>query len=148
MRVLSATKRACSCVAAAVLLALAACHHNGTSASVANARIPRDAARFSVDSTSDTTVIFRGAEASWLRVGMRAHAVDPLQSDALIARLTLVAVDSDRVVARITGKVSQLSPAHVVLVVRPQKSWWRDHRFWLGLVGGAIFGGSIGFALH
>ena len=75
-------------------------------------------------------------------------AVDPAQSDALLARLTLVKVDTDRVVASITGKVSQISTTHVVLIVRPRTSWWRDHQFLFGAVGGAVLGGLTGFALR
>lgn len=144
---LRARRRAYSHLGAALLLVTVACRQ-GTSASVANARIPRDAARFTIDSTDDTTVIFRRAEAAWLRPGMKAHAVDPAQSDALLARLTLVKVDTDRVVASITGKVSQISTTHVVLIVRPRTSWWRDHQFLFGAVGGAVLGGLTGFALR
>ena len=143
-------QRAVSTMGVSTLL-LTACQHRPPATADKTptvARIPRDAARFSIDSTSDTTVVFRGLEADWLRTGMRGHAVDPLQHDALIARLTIMSVDTNRVVAVITGKVSQVSTTNVVLLVRPQKSWQRDHRFWFGAIGGVVVGAIVGSAVH
>ncbi|MEP6781079.1 MAG: hypothetical protein ABJC26_14385 [Gemmatimonadaceae bacterium] len=77
---------------------------------------------------------------------MRAHVVDPAQRDALIARLTITSVDTQRVVAKITGKVSQVAASHAVLVERPDKSWWRDHRFWFGAIAGGTIGALVGSA--
>ncbi|MEP6765383.1 MAG: hypothetical protein ABJB66_13780 [Gemmatimonadaceae bacterium] len=143
-------RRAFSLVSLAVLM-LAACQHQTTQpeaiAPVSN-RMPRNPARFLIDSASDTTVVFRGSEAHWLRVGMRANVVDPAQRDALIARVTIMSVDTARVVATITGKVSQVSASHAVLIALPEKSWWRDHRFWFGAIVGAIAGAFAGSASH
>lgn len=76
----------------------------------------------------------------WLRVGMRGHAVDPTQRDALIARLTVQRVDTSGIVAMIDGRVAQVSTTHVVLVVKPTVAWWRDLRFWTGAGAGVVAG--------
>jgi hypothetical protein len=125
---------------AIVVMLLASCHRGAVNSeeSTSNAPIPRDAARFSISTTNDTMVVFRPLEARWLRVGMRGHAVDPQQRDALIARLTIVSIDTGSVVAKITGQVSQVSATHVVLMVRPRVSWWHDSHFWLGAVTGIV----------
>jgi hypothetical protein len=127
----------------AVLLVATACHRGAPVAAdfaTGPTAIPRDAARFSITSSNDTTVVFRPLEAKWVRAGMRAHAVDPLQRDAIIARLTILHVDTANVVARITGQVSPVSVNHVVLVVRPRVAWWHDLHFWLGAGAGAALG--------
>lgn len=127
--------------AAGCVLSAAACHSGrGAEAELGSLRIPRDAARFSIASTTDSTLTFRPLEVQWLRVGMRGHAVDPTQRDALIARLTIQRMDSSGIVANIDGRVAQVSTTHVVLMVRPVVSWWRDKRFWLGAGAGLLTG--------
>lgn len=107
-------------------------------------RIPRDAARFSISTTNDSTVTFRPIEVKWLRVGMRGHAVDPTQRDALIARLTIQRMDTSGIVAMIDGRVAQVSTTHVVLMVKPTIPWWKDKRFWGGSLGGIVVGALVG----
>ena len=128
-----------------VLTLLVGCHR-GTAATEpksSNAVIPRDAARFSIASTNDSMVTFNAAEVTWLRVGMRGHAVDPARRDALIARLTIVRVDTAGVTASITGQVSQVGTTHVVLVARPRTSWWHQRLFWTGATAGAALGAAV-----
>lgn len=135
MRQLS-TLAACFCV-----VSVLACHQfSSAERKQANFRIPRDAARFSISVTTDSTVTFRPLEATWLRPGMRAHAVDPTQRDALIARLTIQRFDSAGIIAKIDGSVAQVSTTHVVLVVRPPLAWWKDRRFWNGVGAGVLIG--------
>lgn len=124
-----------------VAATLAACH---PSASVERERgrlsIRRDASRFVVASSTDSTVTFRPVEAHWLKIGMRGYVVDPLQRDALIARLTIKRVDTSGTVAVIDGGVSPVVLTHVVLVERPTMAWWRDKRFWFGAGAGVLTG--------
>ncbi len=123
---------------------LSACHRGGARTDDKTRVIPRDAARFSISAADDSTVTFRPVEARWIRVGMRGHAVDPLQRDALIARLTIVRADTTAIVAQITGQVSRVTASHVVLLVRPSKPWWKDRRFWVGTGAGTMLGVAIG----
>ena len=102
--------------------------------------IRRDASRFVVASSTDSTVTFRPIEARWLKRGMRGYVVDPLQRDALIARLTIQRIDTGGVTAVIDGGVSPVVPTHVVLVEQPASAWWHDRRFWAGVGGGALAG--------
>lgn len=124
-----------------VAVSLVSCH---PSASVDRERgrlsIRRDASRFVVASSTDSTVTFRPVEARWLRIGMRGYVVDPLQRDALIARLTIKHVDTSGTVAVIDGGVSPVVLTHVVLVERPATAWWHDKRFWFGAGAGALTG--------
>lgn len=132
--------------AVTVVTLMAACHRTvpvtPERASANAAPIPRDAARFTIASSNDTTVTFRPFEAKWLRAGMLAHAVDPTQRDAIIARLTILRIDTASVVARITGQVSPVSLNYVVLVTRPRVAWWRDLHFWAGAGAGAAVGAA------
>lgn len=106
-------------------------------------RIPRDAPRFEIDSVTDSTAIIRTWEARWVRRGAVAYAVDPLQRDAIIARLRIVARDSVRAVAVVTSQVSSVKPTHVLLVLRPEQPWWHRGLFWTGAgVGAAIGAGT------
>jgi hypothetical protein len=125
------------------LVSIAGCHRSSTAREQVTLGIPRDAARFSISTTSDSTVTFRPVEVRWLKVGMRGHAVDPTQRDALIARLTIQRLDSTGAVATIDGRVAQVSTTHVVLMVKPSVSWWRDKRFWTG-IGTGVLAGVVG----
>jgi hypothetical protein len=100
-------------------------------------RYPRDAPRFSLRVLSDSTVSFRQAEASWVRVGMSAIAVDPAQGDALVARLRLIAVAKDSAIALVTGQTTRVSGGQVLLLVPPALPWWRQRLFWYGAASGA-----------
>jgi hypothetical protein len=102
--------------------------------------IPRDAARFSIAATTDSTVTFRPVEVRWLKPGMQGHAVDPKERDALIARLTIQRVDTSGIVAAIDGRVAQVATTHVVLMVKPGTAWWKDLRFWSGTGAGVVAG--------
>lgn len=81
-----------------------------------------------------------------MKRGMRGHAVDPTQRDALIARLTIQQVDTSGVTAVIEGSVSRVSTTHVVLMVKPAQSWWRDLRFWWGAGAGAAAAAVVAIA--
>lgn len=133
------------CLASRVLLlvfgTLAACHHATAPAlNLATLSIARDAARFTISAATDSSVTFRAAEVRWLRFGMRGYVVDPMQRDALIARVTVQHIDSVSVIATIAGGVSPVALSHVVLFERPAIAWWRDKRFWLGAGAGAVTG--------
>lgn len=121
--------------------ALVGCQHKTTpELNLATLSIARDAARFAVAASTDSSVTFRPAEVRWLRPGMRGHVVDPSQRDALIARLTIQRVDTGGTIATIAGGVSPVQLTHVVLFEKPPTSWWRDRRFWLGSGAGIVAG--------
>ena len=123
------------------MITLSACQHSSTPArNIGTLSIARDAARFAVLASTDSTVTFRSAEVRWLRAGMRGHVVDPTQRDALIARLTIQRVDSSGTIAIIAGGVSPVALTHVVSFERPTVAWWRDKRFWIGAGAGAVTG--------
>jgi len=122
-------------------ITLGACQPNATTVpNIGMLSIARDAARFAISSSTDTTVVFRQAEARWLRGGMRGSVVDPLQRDAFIARITIQQVDTGGIVALIAGGVSPVKETHIVLFEKPAIVWWRDKRFWLGAAGGVVVG--------
>lgn len=100
--------------------------------------------RFEIASVGDTTVAFgRGGEA-WVRPGLRGVAVDPRQRDALVARLTIIAVADGRVTALVTGQTTRLLTEHVVILDEPKRPWIRTPLFWAGLVLGLAIGAVAG----
>ncbi|MBL0172534.1 MAG: hypothetical protein IPP90_17835 [Gemmatimonadaceae bacterium] len=107
-------------------------------------RIPRDAARFEIEVVDDTTARFKPREALWIRDGMTAYAVDPMNRDALVARLRIVSVWNETAVAVITSQVTRVTTRHVVLMTPPVVPWWKARRFWLGTAVGAFVGGVVG----
>ena len=105
-------------------------------------RIPRDAARFEIESVDDSTAHFRPFEARWLRPGMEVYAVDPARRDALVARLRIVRADSGRLIALVTAQVTRVTTEHFLLAVKPTVPWYRTRRFWWGFVGGGVVGAA------
>jgi hypothetical protein len=103
-------------------------------------RIPRDAARFEIDSVTDSTATFRVREATWIRPGLQSYVVDPAQRDALVARLRIMTRAGEHATALVTGQVTSVKPEHFLLVVRPDVPWWKSRRFWTGTVVGATVG--------
>lgn len=103
-------------------------------------RIPRDAARFEIDSVTDSTATFRVREARWVRPGLQSYVVDPQQRDALVARLRVIARDSTSATALVTGQVTSVRPEHFLLVVRPERRWWESRAFWGGTLAGVTIG--------
>jgi hypothetical protein len=110
--------------------------------STAMGRIPRDAARFEIESVDDSTAQFRRFEAKWLRKGMEVYAVDPARRDALVARLRIVRSDSGRLTALVTAQVTKVTTNHFVLAVEPPVPWYRARRFWWGALGGGLVGAA------
>jgi hypothetical protein len=107
-------------------------------------RIPRDAARFEIEVVDDSTARFKPREASWVKPGMVALVVDPLNRDALVARTRIVSVWNETAVAVVTSQVTRVTTQHVVLLTPPTVAWWRTSGFWRGLVLGTLLGGSTG----
>ena len=105
-------------------------------------RIPRDAARFEIESVDDSTATFRSFEATWLKPGMAINAVDPARRDALVARLRIIRADSGRVTALVTGQETRVTTEHFVLAVKPRTKWYRERKFWWGFAGGSIAGAA------
>ncbi len=134
-------------VAGAMLL-LSGCHRLPSWRSAARAtvttpslpRIPRDAARFEIDSVTDSTATFRVREATWIRPGLQSYVVDPAQRDALVARLRILSRSGESATALVTGQVTSVKPEHFLLVVRPDAPWWKSRRFWTGTLVGATVG--------
>lgn len=139
-------RRACALLTAS--LALAGCSvrmpwsppQAPTASGPALPRIPRDAARFEIDSVTDSTATFRVREARWVRTGLPSYVVDPQQRDALVARLRVIRRDSATATALVTGQVTRVKPEHFLLVVRPEERWWHERRFWMGTLVGTIIG--------
>ncbi len=124
-----------------VSLALVACHRGpATPMPQAVARIPRDAARFEIDAVDDSTARFRPKEASWVRTGMTAYAVDPINRDVLVARLRVTEEDGTTATALVTSQVTRVTTSHFLLVVRPAVPWWRARSFWVGAITGTAAG--------
>lgn len=103
-------------------------------------RIPRGAARFEIDSVTDSTATFRVREAQWVRPGLLSYVVDPQQRDGLVARLRIIARDKESATALVTGQVGRVKSDHFLLVVRPAPRWWQSRLFWAGSVLGVTVG--------
>lgn len=126
---------------AVAALALTACHRGSVPVETgAVKRIPRDAARFEIDAVDDSTARFRPKESQWVRVGMAAYAVDPVNRDALVARLRIQSVDGSSVTALVTSQVGRVTTSHFLLIARPDERWWRARRFWMGAAAGSALG--------
>lgn len=129
-------------------VALSACHRlsswrsapSGATSTSRLPRIPRDAARFEIDSVTDSTATFRVREATWIRPGLQSYVVDPAQRDALVARLRILSRSGENATAVVTGQVTRVKPEHFLLVVRPDTPWWKSRGFW----GGTLVGASAG----
>lgn len=107
-------------------------------------RIPRDASRFEIDAVDDSTARFKVWEADWVRPGLVAHIVDPLQRDALVAGVRVIAVSNGTAVALVTSQVTRVRTEYIVLVSPPATPWWKQQRFWLGAAIGAAVGSVLG----
>lgn len=139
-------------MAVVVSVALAAgCVHAGAKPDARGPvlpRIPRDAARFEIESVDDSTALFRVLEVPWIRPGQLAYVVDPLHRDALVARLTILRRDSTMATALITSQAARVTPQQVVLVVRPPTPWWRTRVFWYGVAAGVALGTGTAAAVR
>lgn len=102
--------------------------------------VPRNAWRFPIVTTTDSTVRFHATDAQWLRHGMTGYAVDPGSRDAFVARLSLMEVRPGAYTALVTGQLRPVDTSHVVVMVRPAAPWWRTKQFWAGLFTGAVVG--------
>ncbi|MFN5582901.1 hypothetical protein [Gemmatimonas sp.] len=94
---------------------------------------------------SDSTATFRMQEAWWIEAGMVSYVVDPMQRDALVARLRIITRDSVFATALVTSQVARVRPEHFLLVPRPPVPWWRNQRFWAGTALGFTIG-AVGVA--
>ena len=103
-------------------------------------RIPRDAARFEIEVVDDSTAVIRVEEARWVRRGLAAYAVDPQRRDALVARLSVIALDSTTARLLVTSQVTRVTTEHFLLVPRPATPWWRSRVVWTSMVAGALAG--------
>lgn len=111
------------------------------------ARVPRDAARFEIDAVDDSTARFKPREASWIKPGMDAYIVDPFRRDALVARVRITSIWNETAIAVVTSQVTRVTNQQVVLMVPPNPSWSRRHRYFLGVVTGVLMGGTAGALL-
>jgi hypothetical protein len=130
-------------VLAVVGVAGSACRRPVVSSPVEAAvqRMPRNAARFEIRATDDSTVTFARDEARWIAAGQEGIAVDPLRRDVLVARLRVLTVAPDGDVrALVTGQTTRVTDAHVVLLAVPEAPLWRRRTFWLGAAGGGVAG--------
>ena len=100
-------------------------------------RVPRNAWRFAIAGTSDSTVRFQAGDAKWLRSGMTGYAVDPAKKDAFVARLSLLTDANGDYSALVTGLLRPIDSTHVIVMIPPATPWWRTKQFWGGLLSGA-----------
>ena len=100
--------------------------------------------RFEITQVGDTTIRFPRGNASWVKPKMTGIAVDPRRRDILVARFTVVRVDSGLVTAAITGMTTRVATEHVALMAEPPKPWYKGVAFW----GGTVFGFVIGALLR
>ena len=99
------------------------------------------ATRFEIVEVGDTTFTLRlGGQGDWVRGGQRGIVVDPRRRDVLIARFRVTRVRGDVATALITGQTTVVDPEHVALLTRPERPWYRQPTFWVGL----LLGGAIG----
>ena len=99
--------------------------------------------RFEITQVGDTTIRFPRGSAAWLKPKMTGTAVDPRRRDALVARFTVVRIDSGLVTAAITGMTTRVATEHVALMAEPPKPWYKGVTFW----GGTVFGFVVGALL-
>lgn len=121
----------------------------GTSAPAApkvaeQVRVPRNASRFEIDMVDDSTARFKIWEAEWVRAGLVAHVVDPLQRDALVASVRVTSVVNGTAVALVTSQVTRVRTENVVLLSPPPIPLWKQRRFWIGALIGGTVGGVLG----
>ncbi len=82
-----------------------------------------------------------------MRVGMSAYAVDPVNRDALVARLRIESIDGSSSTALVTSQVGRVTTSHFLLIARPDQRWWRSPRFWWGAAaGGAVAAAATAIA--
>lgn len=143
----------CRCVVLALFALLAAACSLVSTPSKPNAtprpsaepvRIPRNASRFEIDVVDDSTARFKVWEAEWIRPGLLAHVVDPLQRDALVAGVRVISVSNGTAVALVTSQVTRVRTENVILLSPPATPWWKQRRFWLGTAIGATIGSVLG----
>jgi len=108
------------------------------------ARLPRDASRFTIEVVDDSTARFKPREALWVKEGMLAYAVDPVNRDALVAQLRVTSVWNGMAVALVTSQVTRVTPQHVIALTPPPTPWWRARGFWVGVLTGTVVGGATG----
>lgn len=108
------------------------------------ARLPRDASRFAIEVVDDSTARFKPREVAWVREGMVAYAVDPVNGDALVAQLRITSVWNGMAVALVTSQVTRVTTQHVIALTPPPTPWWRARRFWVGALVGTLLGGAVG----
>jgi hypothetical protein len=100
--------------------------------------------RFEITQVGDTTIRFPRGRATWVKPKMTGIAVDPRRRDDLVARFTVVRVDSGLVTAAITGMTTRVATEHIALMAEPPKPWYKGVTFW----GGTVFGFVIGALLR
>ncbi len=105
------------------------------------------AARFTIATVRDSTIVFVIGDHRWVKVGMEGRALDPARSDEMVAQFRVLIVESDRAEALITGQTRRLIDAHVAVIDRPPRPFWRQAMFWVGSLTGLIVGAAAGAAL-
>ncbi|MEJ7809197.1 MAG: hypothetical protein WKG32_02165 [Gemmatimonadaceae bacterium] len=104
------------------------------------------ASRFPIDSVGDSTFVFAVRDSRWVERGLRGDAVDPRKRDSVVARFRVLAVARGRATALITGQTTDVTAAHVALLVRTPAPWYRRPSLWAGVLVGAAAGALIGRA--
>lgn len=105
------------------------------------------AARFTISTVKDSTIVFVIGEQRWVKVGMEGRAVDPARSDEMIAQFRVLMVEGGEAEALITGQTRRLIDAHVAVIDRPPRPFWRQAMFWVGSLTGLIVGAAASAAL-
>jgi len=105
------------------------------------------AARFRIEEVRDTTFTFTIGQQKWVREGRRGLAVDPARADEFVAEFRVLRVEGEFAEALITGQTRRLQPAHVAVMQPPERPFWRQALFWMGVVGGALVGVAAGSSI-
>lgn len=104
-------------------------------------------ARFRIEEVRDTTFTFTIGKQRWVRPGRRGQAVDPARNDEFVAEFRVLQVAGETAEAVITGQTRRLLPEHVAIMLPPERPFWRQALFWVGMVGGAVLGFAAGTAM-
>jgi hypothetical protein len=105
-------------------------------------RAQDSAIRLEIRSVGDSVFTFNSSPVSWIARGQQGIVVDPRRRDVLVARFTVLNVESGVGNALILGQTQPVSTEHVALLREPRPRWFSSKSFWFGVAAGAV-GGMI-----
>jgi hypothetical protein len=102
------------------------------------------AVRMEITSVGDSTFTFNSSQVGWVAKGQNGIVVDPRRRDVLVARFTVLGVNSGVGLALIVGQTQRVATDHMALLSQPQPAWYTRKSFWYGLAGGLAGGFLLG----